>query len=139
MTILACGNWIPCELVMRNQKLKISLLAFYPASCLASTGGLGSILLGYLSIFVLIPILIIFPPIKLLYLSKKNKRQKKIARINLAISILSLALLFVLATQYFSFNFKPPYKNEIWESLFLLAIPTFILWFVSRRNNSNAD
>ena len=56
---------------------------------------------------------------------------------SLVITLISLAVLYGLATQYFSFNFKPPYQNELWESLYLLALPSAYFLF-QKGNKPNA-
>lgn len=115
-------------------------LFFIPSFVLASTGGLGDIYLGYLSIYVLIPILVLLPTIRFLYLAIRKSINKKLAYLSLIVSTVSLLILFILATQYFSFDFKYLHRNERWESLFLLVLPTYISWFLFRKkNNTNTD
>jgi hypothetical protein len=119
-------------------KHAIFLLLAMPTSSLASTDGLGSVLFGYVSIYLLIPILVLVPPLRLLRQSKKATNLKKFVFPSLAIAFVSLVILFALATQYFSFNFRPPYKNELWEILYLLVLPSAYFLF-QKGNKPNAS
>lgn len=120
-------------------KRKFFLLAFslIPTASYASTEGLGSVLFGYLSIYLIIPVLILTPTIKLVFQSNKDSKLKKWIGPSIAVALISISVLFALATQYFSFNFSPPYKAEPWEILFLLALPSAYFLF-QQGEKSNA-
>lgn len=108
-----------------------------PNSSKASTGGMSDILIGYVSIYIVIPLLVVAPIIRMALRAKRNPELKKFVAPSIAIALISLAILFGLATQYFSFNFRPPYQNEFWESLYLLALPSAYFWF-QNGNKPNA-
>ena len=118
-------------------RIAIAALSLSPASSNASSDGLDEIFLGYLSIYVVIPILVLIPTIRLILLSRRDLELKKKIIPSIAIALVSLAVLFALGTQYFSFNFKPPYHIEHWESLYLLVLPSTYFLF-QKGNNSNA-
>lgn len=133
------GNWTVCRELMGYKYTTLSLL-FTPGLGLASTGDLGDIYLGYFSIYVLMPILILLPTLKFVYLSIRKSVNRKLAYLSSIVSITSLLILFVLATQYFSFDFKFLRGNEQWEVLFLLVFPSYIFWFLaSRKKDLDSD
>jgi len=121
------------EILSMQGKHAFFLLLVMPTSSLASTDGLGSVLFGYVSIYLLIPILVLVPTLRLLHQSKKDTNLKKFVFPSLAVAFVSLIILFALATQFFSFNFRPPYKNEPWESLYLLVLPSAFFLFQKRK------
>ena len=122
---------------MPLDKFTFVALLLLPASSKASSEGMGSILIGYVSIYIVIPLLVLIPTIRLIFLSKRNSGLKKFVISSLAVTLVSLVVLFTLATQYFSFNFMPPYHNEAWESLYLLVLPSAYFWF-KKGNKPNA-
>lgn len=118
-------------------RIAIASILLLPTTTKASTEGIGSVLFGYVSIYLVIPILVLVPVLRLAFLSKRNMELKKLIAPSLAIALISLVILFALATQYFSFNFKPPYKNELWEGLYLLVLPSAYFLF-QKGNKPNA-
>ena len=80
--------------------------------------------------------LILSPTIKLVFQAQKQHEFKKLVGPSIAVALISLSVLFALATQYFSFNFSPPYKAEPWASLYLLVLPSTYFLF---RKGSKPD
>lgn len=115
-------------------RIAIATLSSLPTSSNASSDGLENIFLGYLSIYVVIPILVLTPTIRLVILSKRNLELQKKVVPSIATTLISLSVLFAVGTQYFSFNFKPPYQNEHWEILYLLVLPS--TYFLFRKGNN---
>ena len=123
-----------CEIFMKH-----ILLVFYlfsvPSLGMASTGGMGDVIAGYFSIYVLIPVLGLLPTARLIYLHIKRSISRKIANIAITIYLIKLLILFFMATQYFSFNFHPPYKKEAWELLYFLVIPPYLFFFLVKKKD----